>query len=90
MSIKDGTPCPQPQNRRLLSGRTPGCRVWLGLLVVGWGVQAIVIQSLLIREALVLMFGSELAWGLVLFAWLLGVAAGGRARRSSIAAYPAG
>ena len=41
-----------------------------------WGVQAIVTQSLLLREALVLMFGSEFAWGIVLFAWLFGVAAG--------------
>jgi spermidine synthase len=36
----------------------------------------VVTQSLLLREALVLMFGSELAWGIVLFAWLLGVAVG--------------
>ncbi|HSW46425.1 MAG TPA: hypothetical protein VLM89_12730 [Phycisphaerae bacterium] len=41
-----------------------------------WGIQAIVTQSLLMREALVLMSGSELAWGIVLFAWLLGVAVG--------------
>jgi spermidine synthase len=53
-----------------------GPRVWLGLLVVAWGAQAIVTQSLLLREALVLMFGSEFAWGIVLFAWLLGVALG--------------
>ena len=51
-------------------------RFWLSVLVVAWGTQAIVTQSLLLREALVLMFGSELAWGLVLFAWLLGVAVG--------------
>jgi spermidine synthase len=49
---------------------------WLSILVMAWGAQAIVTQSLLLREALVLMFGSELAWGVVLFAWLLGVAAG--------------
>ena len=48
-----------------------------GLAVVAWGIQAIVTQSLLIREALVLMFGSEFAWGIVLSAWLLGVAVGG-------------
>ena len=47
--------------------------------MVAWGVQAIVTQSILLREALVLMFGSELAWGIVLFAWLLGVAIGGAA-----------
>jgi len=45
--------------------------------VLAWGVQAIVAQSLLVREALVLMYGSEFAWGVVLFAWLLGVAVGG-------------
>ena len=51
-------------------------RVWLGLLVLAWGMQAIVTQSLLLREALVLMFGSEFAWGIVLFAWLFGVSIG--------------
>jgi spermidine synthase len=52
------------------------CRMWLSVLVMAWGAQAIVTQSLLLREALVLMFGSEFAWGVVLFAWLLGVAVG--------------
>ena len=56
------------------SGRAP--RVWLSVLVVAWGAEAIVTQSLLVREALVLMFGSEFAWGVVLSAWLLGVAVG--------------
>ena len=51
-------------------------RTALGVLVLAWGVQAIVTQSLLLREALVLMFGSEFAWGVVLFAWLFGVAVG--------------
>lgn len=51
-------------------------RTRLGLLAVVWGIQAIVTQSLLLREALVLMSGSELAWGVVLFAWLVGVALG--------------
>jgi spermidine synthase len=51
-------------------------RVWLGALVLAWGAQAIVTQSLLLREAMVLMYGSEFAWGVVLFAWLLGVAIG--------------
>jgi len=51
-------------------------RVCLALVVVAWGVQAIVTQSLLLREALVLMYGSEFAWGIVLFAWLSGVAMG--------------
>ncbi len=52
-------------------------RAWLSVLVLAWGMQAIVTQSLLLREALVLMFGSEFAWGIVLFAWLFGVAVGG-------------
>ncbi len=52
-------------------------RLAFGLVVLAWGVQAIVAQSLLLREALVLMYGSEFAWGVVLFAWLLGVAVGG-------------
>jgi len=51
-------------------------RIALGVLVLVWGVQAIVTQSLLLREALVLMSGSEFAWGVVLFAWLFGVAVG--------------
>ena len=54
-------------------------RLWLGAVVVAWGIQAIATQSILLREALVLMFGSELAWGIVLSAWLLGVAVGGTA-----------
>lgn len=57
----------QPNRRAALS---------LAVLVVAWGLQAIVTQSLLIREALVLMYGSEFAWGIVLFAWLFGVAVG--------------
>jgi spermidine synthase len=52
-------------------------RAALAMLIVVWGAQAIVTQSLLLREALVLMYGSEFAWGVVLFAWLLGVALGG-------------
>lgn len=61
-----------------LSARTrvSPVRLGLGLLVLVWGVQAVITQSLLLREALVLMFGSELAWGIVLFAWLFGVAVG--------------
>ncbi|MFQ5590420.1 MAG: hypothetical protein ACE5HE_04575 [Phycisphaerae bacterium] len=48
----------------------------IAVVVVAAGVQAIVTQSLLLREGLVLLFGSEFAWGVVLFAWLLGVAFG--------------
>ncbi|MGB2984795.1 MAG: hypothetical protein WBE26_02840, partial [Phycisphaerae bacterium] len=51
-------------------------RVCLGALILAWGIQAIVTESLLVREALVLMFGSEFAWGIVLSAWLFGVAVG--------------
>ncbi|MFH0980268.1 MAG: hypothetical protein V2A79_01850 [Planctomycetota bacterium] len=61
-------------------------RLALGGLILAWGAQAIVTQSLLIREALVLMFGSEFAWGVVLSAWLFGVSlgalVGGRLARS--------
>ena len=62
--------------RRISSGLHSAGRFWLTLLVLAWGVQAIVTQSLLVREALVLMYGSEFAWGVVLFAWLFGVAVG--------------
>ncbi|UCF32583.1 MAG: hypothetical protein JSV78_09635, partial [Phycisphaerales bacterium] len=69
-------------------------RLKLAALVVAWGIQAIVTQSILLREALVLMFGSEFAWGVVLFAWLGGVALGatlvGRAARAAVADQRAG
>jgi spermidine synthase len=52
-------------------------RLSLAAVIFTWGIQAIVTQSLIVREAMVLMAGSELAWGIVLFAWLLGVAIGG-------------
>ncbi len=48
----------------------------LPVVVLAWGVQAIVTQSLLLREATVLMSGSELVWGIVLSTWLAGVAGG--------------
>jgi spermidine synthase len=68
--------------------RFDGRRARLGGLVLAWGAQAIVTQSLLLREATVLMYGSEFAWGVVLFAWLLGVAVGaaigGRVARSAL------
>ncbi len=62
-------------------------RIWLSAIVLAWGLQVIVAQSILLREAIVLMSGSEFAWGIVLFSWLLGVAAGAyvggwRAKRS--------
>jgi len=52
-------------------------RVSLAAVIFTWGIQAIVTQSLILRESMVLMAGSEFAWGIVLFAWLLGVAVGG-------------
>ncbi|GAF76333.1 unnamed protein product, partial [marine sediment metagenome] len=60
-----------------LAGPTSSEHLAFGAIVLALGIQAIVTQSLLLREALVLMFGSELAWGMVLFAWLAGVAVGG-------------
>ena len=63
-----------PHDAHARSGRS-----WLAALVVAWGAQAIVTQALLLREALTLMFGSELAWGIVLFAWLFGIAVGAAA-----------
>jgi len=51
--------------------------VSLSAVVFGWGALAILAQSLLLRESLVLFFGSELSWGIVLGSWLLGVAIGG-------------
>ena len=62
-------------------------RIWLSAIVLAWGLQVIITQSILLREAIVLMSGSEFAWGIVLFSWLLGVAAGAylggwRAKRS--------
>ncbi len=62
----------------------------IAAVTLAWGIQAIVTQSLLLREATVLMSGSELVWGIVLSAWLAGVAGGawigGRiARRTGLA-----
>lgn len=53
-----------------------GCSRVLSAVALAWGAQAIVIQSLLLREATVLMSGTELVWGIVLSAWLAGVAIG--------------
>lgn len=58
------------------SVQAPSHRMSLGVVVVAWGLQAMIVQALLLREALVLMFGSEMALGLVLAAWLLGIAIG--------------
>ncbi len=76
------------------SARVDAGRLWLSLVVLAWGAQAIVGQALLLREATVLMSGSELAWGVVLFAWLLGVAVGalvgGRIAESAVVCSRAG
>ena len=49
------------------------------------GLYAVVTQSLLVREFLVVFFGNELSWGLTFFGWLagvgLGAAVGGRVSR---------
>ncbi|MGB2782013.1 MAG: hypothetical protein WBD63_11100, partial [Phycisphaerae bacterium] len=42
------------------------------------GAYAVCAQATLLREAQVLLFGSELSWGLVLAFWLAGVAVGAR------------
>lgn len=47
-----------------------------GLLMLIAGGQAILGQSILLREASVLMAGNELAWGIVFAAWLAGIAVG--------------
>jgi len=52
-------------------------RLWLAVLAAVCGFQAMAVQTLFLREAVVLMSGSELAWGMALGAWLLGIAIGG-------------
>ncbi len=42
------------------------------------GVATVVAQALLLREAMAAMGGSELAWGVVMGLWLIGMAAGSR------------
>lgn len=44
--------------------------------LVGLGVVAAMSQALLIREAMTTLGGSELAWGCILFLWLIGAALG--------------
>jgi spermidine synthase len=43
-----------------------------------FGTYALCAQAVLLREAQVILFGSELSWGLVLAFWLAGVAGGAR------------
>jgi spermidine synthase len=46
-------------------------------LVFALGASALIAQSLLVREFLVVCFGNELSIGVIFASWLLGVAAGG-------------
>ena len=46
--------------------------------LVGLGVVAVISQALLIREAMTTLGGSELAWGCILFLWLIGASIGAR------------
>ncbi|MGB2997956.1 MAG: hypothetical protein WBC59_04880 [Phycisphaerae bacterium] len=48
------------------------------------GAYAVCAQATLLREAQVLLFGSELSWGLVLAFWLAGVAFGAQAAGRSL------
>ncbi len=38
-----------------------------------WGASAVILQSILLRETLVLFLVGEVSWGIVLFTWLAGV-----------------
>ncbi|HUW83908.1 MAG TPA: fused MFS/spermidine synthase [Phycisphaerae bacterium] len=51
-------------------------RFALALFMFLWGAFALVSQSILLRETMVLFFGGELSWGVVLSAWLLGITVG--------------
>ena len=51
-------------------------RRWLLVLSFALGAAAVIYQSVFLREFMVLAFGNELAWGLVLLAWMAGVALG--------------
>ena len=60
-----------------------------------FGAYALCAQAMLLREAQVILFGSELSWGLVLASWLAGVALGAQvggwlSRASTPAAYASG
>jgi spermidine synthase len=60
-----------------------------------FGAYALCAQAMLLREAQVILFGSELSWGLVLASWLAGVALGAQvggwlSRASAPAAYASG
>ncbi|MCX5682912.1 MAG: hypothetical protein NT049_04425 [Planctomycetota bacterium] len=53
-------------------------RTALFVAVFFFGAYALCAQAVLLREAQVILFGSELSWGLVLAFWLAGVAGGAR------------
>jgi spermidine synthase len=50
-------------------------RALAGLLLI-WGAASVITQSILLRETTVLFLAGEICWGIVLFAWLCGVAIG--------------
>jgi len=62
-------------------GLVHGYRVELppAVTLIALGFSSTVVQALLLREAMAALSGSEMAWGAVLFAWLIGMAAGARA-----------
>lgn len=45
-------------------------------LLLTWGAAAVIAQSILLRETTVLFFAGEISWGIMLFAWLVGVGFG--------------
>ena len=53
-------------------------RATLFVAVFLFGAYALCAQAVLLREAQVILFGSELSWGLVLAFWLAGIALGAR------------
>ncbi len=58
------------------SSRRKPVMISMTLAIIMLGVQAVLVQVLLIRETLVVYFGNELTIGIVLFSWLVGVAVG--------------
>ena len=54
-------------------------RVTILVAVFILGAYAMFAQAVLLRETQVILFGSELSWGLVLACWLVGVAGGSQA-----------
>jgi len=53
-----------------------GAKIPTRRVLVVLGLASVLAQSILIREAMASLGGSELAWGVVLFTWLAGMAAG--------------